>query len=113
MTQEVRNLIPLENFRLYLRLDYSKDTFPLVSVVYCAQKTLLIKIAQSFALMSICWGATDFGKGKPDMLNLLKKKIHSYTEGYDMANQTAYLDSMLRWGLDWLIKVAFLTIFNS
>ena len=27
-----------------------------------------------------------------------------------MANQTAYLDSMLRWGLDWLIKVAFLTI---
>ena len=22
-----------------------------------------------------------------------------------MANQTAYLDDMLRWGLDWLIKV--------
>ncbi|KAJ7499052.1 glycoside hydrolase family 9 protein [Mycena latifolia] len=33
----------------------------------------------SFTLMSICWG-------------------------YDMANQTAYLDSMLRYGLDWLIK---------
>lgn len=28
--------------------------------------------------------------------------------GYDMANQTAYLDSMLRWGLDWLIKVSLL-----
>ncbi|KAF9534159.1 glycoside hydrolase family 9 protein [Crepidotus variabilis] len=49
--------------------DYSKFTFPL-----------------SFALMSICWGATDFGKG------------------YDLANQTAYLDATLRWGLDWLIK---------
>ncbi|PPQ99044.1 hypothetical protein CVT24_003604 [Panaeolus cyanescens] len=49
--------------------DYSKDTFPL-----------------SFALMSICWGATDFGKG------------------YDLANQTVYLDDTLRWGLDWLIK---------
>ncbi|KAK0482138.1 glycoside hydrolase family 9 protein [Armillaria luteobubalina] len=49
--------------------DYIKCTFPL-----------------SFTIMSICWGATDFGKG------------------YDDANQTAYLDSMLRWGLDWLIK---------
>ncbi|XP_006460205.1 hypothetical protein AGABI2DRAFT_150171 [Agaricus bisporus var. bisporus H97] len=49
--------------------DYIKATFPL-----------------SFTLMSICWGATDFG------------------QGYDLANQTAYLDSMLRWGLDWLIK---------
>ncbi|KAJ7283780.1 glycoside hydrolase family 9 protein [Mycena rebaudengoi] len=40
----------------------------------------------SFTLMSICWGGIDFG------------------EGYDMANQTAYLDSMLRYGLDWLTK---------
>lgn len=37
--------------------------------------------------MSICWGALDAG------------------QGYDLANQTTpYLDSMLRWGLDWLIK---------
>ncbi|KAF9263539.1 glycoside hydrolase family 9 protein [Marasmius fiardii PR-910] len=49
--------------------DYIKATFPL-----------------AFTLMSICWGATDFGRG------------------YDLANQTAYLDDMLRWGLDWLIK---------
>ncbi|KAJ7937183.1 glycoside hydrolase family 9 protein [Mycena leptocephala] len=49
--------------------DYIKATFPL-----------------SFTLMSICWGALDYGKG------------------YDMANQTVYLDSMLRYGLDWLIK---------
>ncbi|KAG9317611.1 glycoside hydrolase family 9 protein [Chiua virens] len=49
--------------------DYIKCTFPL-----------------SFTLMSVCWGATDYGKG------------------YDLANQTPYLDAMLRWGLDWLIK---------
>ncbi|KAJ8472616.1 hypothetical protein ONZ51_g8400 [Trametes cubensis] len=40
----------------------------------------------SFTLMSICWGALDAG------------------QGYEAANQTAYLDDMLRWGLDWLIK---------
>ncbi|THH09932.1 hypothetical protein EW146_g8536 [Bondarzewia mesenterica] len=49
--------------------DYIKTTFPL-----------------SFTIMSICWGANDFGRG------------------YDMANQTAYLDDMLRWGLNWLIE---------
>ncbi|TFK43386.1 9 glycosyl hydrolase [Crucibulum laeve] len=49
--------------------DFIKATFPL-----------------SFTLMSVCWGAMDYGKG------------------YDMANQTAYLDDMLRWGLDWLMK---------
>ncbi|KAF8591471.1 glycoside hydrolase family 9 protein [Ramaria rubella] len=49
--------------------DYVKCTLPL-----------------SFTLMSICWGAIDFGAG------------------YDNANQTPYLDSTLRWGLDWLIN---------
>ncbi|KAH7919880.1 Six-hairpin glycosidase [Leucogyrophana mollusca] len=49
--------------------DYIKCTFPL-----------------SFTVLSICWGATDFGKG------------------YDLANQTPYLDDMLRWSLDWLVK---------
>lgn len=49
--------------------DYIKCTFPF-----------------SLTLMSVCWGANDFG------------------QGYDMANQTAYLDDMLRWGLDWLMK---------
>ncbi|KLO10154.1 family 9 glycosyl hydrolase [Schizopora paradoxa] len=40
----------------------------------------------SFTLMSTCWGALQFG------------------QGYEISNQTAYLDSMLRWGLDWIIK---------
>ncbi|KAG8834321.1 hypothetical protein FRC17_009160 [Serendipita sp. 399] len=40
----------------------------------------------AWSLNSICWGVLEFGNG------------------YQDANQTAYLDSMLRWGLDWLIK---------
>lgn len=41
----------------------------------------------AYTLFSVCWGANTYGGG------------------YDHANQTAYLDGMLRWGLDWLIKV--------
>ncbi|KAG8755428.1 hypothetical protein FRC14_004052, partial [Serendipita sp. 396] len=40
----------------------------------------------AWTLNSICWGVLEFGNG------------------YQDANQTAYLDSALRWGLDWLIK---------
>ncbi|KAG6832930.1 hypothetical protein H0H92_004814 [Tricholoma furcatifolium] len=40
----------------------------------------------SAVLQSICWGAIDSG------------------QGYDATNQTAYLDDMLRWGLNWLMK---------
>ncbi|KAH9927154.1 Six-hairpin glycosidase [Epithele typhae] len=40
----------------------------------------------SFTLMTICWGGLDVG------------------HGYDLAGQTPYLDDILRWGLDWLIK---------
>ncbi|EIM88135.1 family 9 glycosyl hydrolase [Stereum hirsutum FP-91666 SS1] len=40
----------------------------------------------AFTAMSICWGANDFG------------------QGYDLANQTAYLDDMIRWTMDWLMK---------
>jgi hypothetical protein len=34
------------------------------------------------------------------------RMLLKHTTGYDMANQTAYLDDMLRWSLDWLIKVS-------
>ncbi|CDO74619.1 Glycoside Hydrolase Family 9 protein [Trametes cinnabarina] len=47
----------------------------------------------SFTLMSVCWGALDAG------------------QGYDLANQTAYLDDMLRWGLDWLAHPSPNTLF--
>ena len=30
----------------------------------------------------------------------------TFHPGYDLANQTVYLDDMLRWGLGWLIKVS-------
>jgi endoglucanase len=33
-----------------------------------------------------CWGALEFW------------------EGYRLANQTQYLNQMVRWGMDWLIK---------
>lgn len=53
--------------------------------------------------MSICWGAIDFGLGT-FIAFLVRSRLTSYS-GYDLANQTAYLDEMLRWGLDWLMKV--------
>ncbi|KAG8885171.1 hypothetical protein FRB97_001989 [Tulasnella sp. 331] len=40
----------------------------------------------AFSIFSVCWGANTYG------------------DGYANANQTAYLDQMLRWGLDWLMK---------
>ncbi|KAI0091879.1 9 glycosyl hydrolase [Irpex rosettiformis] len=49
--------------------DYIKYTFPM-----------------SYTVMSVCWGALDYGKG------------------YELANQTAYLDDMIRWSMDWLTK---------
>jgi len=57
--------------------------------------------------MSICWGAIDFGRGKPEILPaIVRIPLMTLYLGYDLANQTAYLDDMLRWGLDWLIKVS-------
>ncbi|KAI0693824.1 Six-hairpin glycosidase-like protein [Cytidiella melzeri] len=49
--------------------DYIKYTFPM-----------------SYSVMSVCWGALDYGKG------------------YELANQTSYLDDMIRWSMDWLMK---------
>ncbi|OCH90734.1 Six-hairpin glycosidase [Obba rivulosa] len=68
--------------------DYIKCTFPLASLAILTpcRAEIFILAYQSFTLMSACWGALTLGKG------------------YDMANQTPYLDDMLRWGLDWMIK---------
>lgn len=65
--------------------DYVKATFPLVRSIVLI-RACLSRLSQSWALNSICWGALE------------------YAAGYQAANQTAYLDSTLRWGLDWLIK---------
>ncbi|KAF9212176.1 hypothetical protein BGZ59_007140 [Podila verticillata] len=40
----------------------------------------------TFTMTQICWGALEF------------------YDGYELANQTQYLDEMVRWGMDWLIK---------
>jgi len=64
----------------------------------------LIHTYQSATVMSICWGATDFGKGRTIPLSMVI--FSSQLSGYDLANQSPYLDDMLRWSLDWLIKVS-------
>ncbi|KAG0072414.1 hypothetical protein BGZ89_006442 [Linnemannia elongata] len=40
----------------------------------------------TFTMTETCWGALEFW------------------DGYQLANQTHYLDQMVRWGMDWLIK---------
>ncbi|KAF9978181.1 hypothetical protein BGZ75_010122 [Mortierella antarctica] len=40
----------------------------------------------TFSLSETCWGGLEF------------------FEGYQLANETLYLDRMVRWGMDWLIK---------
>ena len=55
--------------------------------------------------MSICWGAIEYGQGLSTKLEFITENLTNLEIGYDITNQTAYLDSMLRWGLDWLIKV--------
>ncbi|KAI0722260.1 Six-hairpin glycosidase [Cerioporus squamosus] len=68
-------------------LDDGKDVgLDLTGGYYDAGDYVKYTYPLSFSLMSICWGGLDLG------------------HGYDLANQTAYLDDMLRWGLDWLIK---------
>ncbi|KAH8830739.1 glycoside hydrolase family 9 protein [Flagelloscypha sp. PMI_526] len=68
-------------------LDDGKDVgLDLTGGYYDAGDYIKATFPLSFALMNICWQGLEFG------------------HAYDLANQTAYLDSMLRWGLDWLIK---------
>ena len=47
----------------------------------------------------------EYGKGKVPLGIIFIPESYCIILGYDLANQTAYLDSILRWGLDWLIKV--------
>ncbi|CAE7198105.1 unnamed protein product [Rhizoctonia solani] len=63
--------------------DIGKD---LAGGYYDAGDYIKCTYPMSFVLTSMCWGAIEFGAG------------------YDDAKQTPYLDDMLRWGLDWLIK---------
>jgi hypothetical protein len=44
----------------------------------------------------------DFARSPSKTVTL---ELNIYT-GYDLANETAYLDDTLRWGLNWLIKVS-------
>lgn len=83
--------------------DYIKCTYPLVSPYYYCQVELNQRMAKVFHRNEYMLGRVRLRKRyarKYSARTLLK-----HTTGYDMANQTAYLDDMLRWSLDWLIKV--------
>nr|QDK64602.1 endoglucanase 5 [Ganoderma lucidum] len=68
-------------------LDDGKDVgLDLTGGYYDAGDYVKYTFPMSFSIMSICLGALVSGRG------------------YDLANQTAYLDGTLRWGLDWLMK---------
>ncbi|KAI1789054.1 Six-hairpin glycosidase [Ganoderma leucocontextum] len=68
-------------------LDDGKDVgLDLTGGYYDAGDYVKYTFPMSFSIMSICFGALASGRG------------------YDLANQTAYLDDTLRWGLDWLMK---------
>ena len=48
----------------------------------------------------------EFGAGKSVVQSYIYQADESSNLGYDNANQTAYLDSTIRWGMDWLIDVS-------
>lgn len=92
-------LMEIHNARLY------QGYFPLGESPGSGIESLLELIhLQSFTLMSICWGGIDFGEGRGGAVRFIRLML-SLDTGYNMANQTPYLDSTLRWGLDWLMKV--------
>ncbi|KAG0024941.1 hypothetical protein BGZ81_007542 [Podila clonocystis] len=53
---------------------------------YDAGNYIKFILPYTFTMTQICWGALEF------------------YEGYELAKQTQYLDEMVRWGMDWLIK---------
>ncbi|KIO33977.1 glycoside hydrolase family 9 protein [Tulasnella calospora MUT 4182] len=66
--------------------DGKEDGVDLTGGYYDAGDYIKATYPMAFSLFSICWGANVHG------------------QGYERAGQTAYLDEMLRWGLDWLMK---------
>ena len=90
--------------------DYIKCTFPLVSVFPFRVESLYSSLA---SLSRLCRYV-----GEQQILARVRlAPCDCYLDckvlgaGYDLANQTPYLDAMLRWGLDWLIKVSQLSLF--
>jgi endoglucanase len=70
--------------------DYILATYPLAFVgglALRAEDRTLTTHPSPQVLFSISWGALSHGSG------------------YDSAKQTPYLDEMLRWGLDWSMRV--------
>lgn len=83
--------------------DYIKATFPLVWALLFFYYLVLIQ--QQTVLHAHVHMLGRIGLRKRWINYLLLAPVLTCT-GYDMANQTVYLDSMLRYGLDWLIKAS-------
>ncbi|KDN52544.1 glycoside hydrolase family 9 protein [Tilletiaria anomala UBC 951] len=85
--------LPLDN-RVLWRNSSLTDDGQAVSHVdlsggyYDAGDTIKATLPLSWTLQSAAWGAAAFG------------------QGYNLTGQAEYLDGMLRWGLDWMIKAS-------
>jgi endoglucanase len=106
---ELRNNRPFISVVLTVRLDYIKATCPLVRAVKMSLKTS-IHVPLVFHNHVNMLGCNRLRKRcKPQSRSL---PLFAYTfAGYDLADQTPYLDDMLRWGLNWLMRVSNLLYF--
>ncbi|KAF9977302.1 hypothetical protein BGZ73_006451 [Actinomortierella ambigua] len=66
--------------------DGSDRGLDLTGGYYDAGDYLKFSYPLTFTMTEICWGG------------------YRFFEGYQLANQTTYLDDMVRWGMNWLIK---------
>lgn len=89
---------------LFLLQDYIKCTFPLVGpplFLRCSR----VHICPSQQRLCQYVGGQQTSE-RVGHFPCPKLYSHCTLLGYDLANQSPYLDDMLRWSLDWLIKVS-------
>lgn len=103
----VRRVSP-SSLRSYLRhcfQDYIKATYPLVCSLWHESIDMLMS-CHLVVLFNVDMLGSDgiWQRYEGSVMCFIATSAHA-SQGYDLANQTAYLDSILRWGLDWMIKV--------
>jgi len=86
--------------------DYSKQTYPLVRSLQSTSLSPLTTITGVRPHLYLL-GSNRLRKRCGQTTAFLRRLLTLTGQGYDLANQTAYLDDMLRWGLTWLMKVTY------